>query len=102
MAFCDQCGKEMREGAKFCDSCGAASGGAPEQSAAKQPAVAPVAARPSSGKPVGKRLKFILIAIVVVIGCCAVFWKHVPGLNTLIFKSYKRTALSRIKTAQNP
>jgi formylglycine-generating enzyme required for sulfatase activity len=86
MGFCDQCGKEMRDGAKFCDSCGAASGGGSEQSAVKQPSVAPVAACPSNSKTGGKRLKFILIAVVVVIGCCAVFWKHVPGLNTFIYK----------------
>jgi formylglycine-generating enzyme required for sulfatase activity len=86
MAFCDQCGKEMREGAKFCDSCGVASGGGSEQSVAKQPGAGPVAARPSSSKTGEKRLKFILIAVVVVIGFCAVFWKHVPGLNTFIYK----------------
>jgi hypothetical protein len=78
MVFCDQCGEEMRDGAKFCDSCGAASGGAPEQSAAKQPSAAPVTARPSRGKTGGKRLKFILIAVVVVIGCCTVFWRLIP------------------------
>ena len=52
MAFCSNCGKEMEDGAKFCQSCGASATGEP--------------AKPAAGAAMSK------IALIVVSAACAV------------------------------
>ena len=71
--FCEQCGKEVKDDAKFCGECGWAIDAAPVQNA--QPAVLPKAAPPnqntvpySQNVPAGKKSNnvFIILAILFI------------------------------------
>jgi hypothetical protein len=70
MAFCDKCGKDLRDGAKFCDGCGAVR----EQPGQNNPAEQ---LNPDSGKtetvysptkkPKNRKLRYAVIAFVIVV-----------------------------------
>ena len=77
--FCDNCGRQLNDGAKFCDSCGARVGGAdaqpvnqgyvqntPQNMMYTQPAyMAPVQ---TARKPKSRAWIIIIIAVVVAAG----------------------------------
>lgn len=75
--FCQNCGSQVAQGAKFCNNCGAQVG-AP---AAAQPAAQPKTAAPRNAaeQPAGKKKKPNILLILIVVGICFIIGRAMGG-----------------------